>query len=70
LQLPTTLARRAKTQFIEQTKQPLAVQEQYLKKLLSLQQNTQLGRHYQGFSARSRCQSGVAESEAYTLPLS
>ena len=45
-QILTTLAHRAKNQFIQDTKHPLAVQEQYLKTLLQHHQKTELGRHY------------------------
>ena len=45
-QILTILARRAKHQFIRDAKQPLAVQERYLKRLLRRQQKTELGRHY------------------------
>jgi len=45
-QVLTTLAHRAKNQLIQETKQPLATQEQYLKTLLQHHRNTELGQHY------------------------
>jgi len=45
-QILTGLAHRAKKQFIQDTQHPLQVQEQYLKHLLRLHQDTEFGRHY------------------------
>lgn len=45
-QIVATVARRAKTRFVQDAKAPLFTQETYLKQLLKRQQNTQLGVHY------------------------